>query len=160
MKYPKSAGRTRVLLVNSDELVQKSLYEMLCRSGYEADMAASCREAIARLDEKPFHVILMDINKADDSKALWEIKEKAHPAAVIVLTSYGNVEMAVESIKMGAFDYLVRPIRDRKMISAIERATAGMPALKDVKPLSKCASCEKYKFHGMICLSALRASSA
>jgi len=117
--------KKRILLANSDRLTQKSLYEMLCRNGYKVDIAGSVKEALSSLEENSYKVILTDINKIEGIELLKKVKEKAYPSRVIILTSYGNIEAAVDSIKMGAFDYLVRPVEDKKIISAIERALSS-----------------------------------
>jgi DNA-binding NtrC family response regulator len=121
-------NKSQILLVKFDKLVQKSLYEMLCRCGHNVDIAGTLDEAFALLNENLFHVILTDINGADDTDILKTIKERAGNSEVIVLASYGNLEAAVNSIKMGAFDYLVRPVKDEKILSAIDRALAGKTA--------------------------------
>jgi len=110
------------LIVDEDNLTQKSLYELLCRSGYKVETAGSIKESLTYLEKDPYQVILTGINGADGNKLLKIIKEKSYPTEVIVLTSYGNIELAVESIKMGAFDYLVRPIENKRILSTIERA--------------------------------------
>lgn len=115
-------NKRRVLIADSDKLAQKSLYELLCRHGYKVAVADSAKEAILQLEENIYEVILADINNADGIGLLEKIKQKAYPSKVIILTSYGNIEAAVKTIKMGAFDYLVRPVEDDKIISSIERA--------------------------------------
>lgn len=118
-------NKKRILIADSDKLAQKSLYELLCRHGYKVAIADSAKEAILQLEENIYDVILADINNADGIGLLEKIKQKAYPSKVIILTSYGNIEAAVKTIKMGAFDYLVRPVEDDKIISSIERALSS-----------------------------------
>jgi DNA-binding NtrC family response regulator len=120
-------NKTRILVVDDDRLIQKSLYELLCRFGYKVKIAGSLDESRAYLDTGLYRVVLIGINGTDGIELLRVIKEKAYPAKVIVLTSYGNIEAAVKSMKMGAFDYLVRPVEDKKIISTIERALLKKP---------------------------------
>ncbi|MFH1594737.1 MAG: sigma-54 dependent transcriptional regulator [Candidatus Omnitrophota bacterium] len=117
-------NNSQILLVKFDSLVQKSLYEMLCRSNYKVNLADSVDDALVLLDSNLFHVVLIDINGTDNLDLLRVLKNKAENSEVIVLASYGNLEAAVNSIKLGAFDYLVRPVDDHKIIAAIERAVA------------------------------------
>ena len=128
VKYQQEVNRANVLVVNNDKLVQKSLYEMLCRHGYVVDACESVEDALAYLDEIPHRVVLTDTSKTGVD-LLKMVKSGDHPCQIIILTSYGNIESAVENIKIGAFDYLVRPIEDEKIIDAIERAFANMPIL-------------------------------
>lgn len=127
--------KRRILIADSDELARKSLYELLCRHEYKVDIAGSLKEALAYLDEKPYRAILTDINKRDGVELLKRVKERAYRSQVIILTSYGNIEEGVNSIKMGAFDYLVRPVEDRKIISSVERALSS-PLPIEAKPIS------------------------
>lgn len=126
MKYQQAVNRANVLIVNDDRLVQKSLYEMLCSNSYSVDVSVNVVEALTYLDEDPRRVVLIDTSEVGVD-FLKIVKAKGHPCQIIVLTTYGDVESAVESIKKGAFDYLLRPIEDKKIIAAVERAFANMP---------------------------------
>lgn len=128
-------NKKRILLADSDKLTQKSLYELLCRHEYRVDIAGTIKEALTHLEEKAYHVVLTDINKPAGVELLNNIKERAYQSKIIILTSYGNIEVAVNSIKMGAFDYLVRPVEDNKIISCIERAISS-PISIAAKPVS------------------------
>lgn len=115
----------QVLLVNFNKLVQKSLYEMLCRSGHKVEIANSVNEVFALLDENLHHIILMDLKEDQDVEHLKTIKEKTNSSDVIAVAPYGNSEIAVNSIQNGAFDFLVRPVKDGEILSTIKRALAG-----------------------------------
>lgn len=115
---------SQILLLNFEKLVQKSLYEMLCRSGYKVDIADSLDEAFALMNDNLFCIVLTDVKNAEDVELLKTIKEKAKNVEIIVIASYGKLEVAVESIKMGAYDYLVRPVEDEKITSAIDKILA------------------------------------
>lgn len=121
-------NNVRILILNDDELTCKSLYEFLCRHGYAVDICASERDAVAHLEKVTCHIVLAETKNIDFIKTIR--KKLSYSPEVIMLTSYGNVEAAVNSIKVGAFDYLVRPIDDKKILFAIERALASMPAIE------------------------------
>ncbi len=141
---------SQILLLNFEKLVQKSLYEMLCRAGHKVDIANSLDEFFALIDEKLFHIVLTDLKGPGDIESLKTIKEKTINAEIIILTSYGNLENAVNCIKIGAFDYLVRPIKDKKILSTIERALADKILAKKKPALLKRFSNKKDTFHGLI----------
>jgi len=126
----------RILIANGDKLSQKSLYEMLCRNGYGVDITRSLTEALARLNEAAYNAVIMDIHEVDNAEFLETVNKISSRSPIVVLTSYGNVEFAVSSIKMGAFDYLVKPVEDKKIISSIERAMAS-PAVSIDKGIFK-----------------------
>ncbi len=150
MKFRKSTGRARILLINDDELIQRSLYELLCRFGHKVDIVSSIDDAFTHLDEKFFHIILAEINNSDNVETLKRVKEKAVFSEIVVLASYGDLEIAVNSIKMGAFDYLVRPVEDEKIVSTIERALANMPYKRLKGHTIKRRSKREDLFHGII----------
>lgn len=150
MKFLETINRSRILLVNEDRLTQKSLYELLCRHGHKVDIANSTEEAVALLNEKSFHIVLVDLNGSEGFGTLKTIRERGNSSEIIILASYGNLEAAVQSIKMGAFDYLVRPVEDRKIISAIERALANKPFEKEKKILIKKPLKKEQPFFDMV----------
>ncbi len=150
MKYPEKPNKARVLILNNDRLSQKSLYELLSRSGYKADIADSIKQSLLYLDENMYQLVLADIDGTSGLELLKIIKEKAYPAEVIVLSSYGKLDDAVSSIKIGASDYLIKPIEDEKIISAIEKALADKP-LAETKPLLiKKVNDKESTFHGLV----------
>jgi len=145
----KVTDNTRVLIVDKDQLTQKSLYELLSRSGYTVEIATSKEEALDLLDRKSFPVILLSIDNGD-FKILSAIKKKTSDSEVIVLASYGDLAFAVESIKKGAFDYLLRPVEDRKILLTIEKALANKPAVcRSSVSLSEVYD-EKVPYHGIV----------
>ncbi len=128
MKSRQAANSPTVLVLNDDRLVRKSLYEMLCRRGYSVDVSSSLDEALAHIDENPRRVVLAD-NSRTGIELLKAVKEKETPSPIIILTSDTTIESAVECKKTGAFDYLVRPVEDAKVISAIEKAFESVHAI-------------------------------
>lgn len=143
-------NKTRLLLVSDDRLTQKSLYELLCRWGCKVEIAGSLQESLTYLDAHLYRIVLADINAIDSIKLLRIIKEKSYPAEVIFLTPYGNIEAAVESIKLGAFDYLVRPIEDKKILSTIKRVLAGKHSTEAKPVLAKRFSDKDNTYYGLV----------
>ncbi len=148
----KSQKRDRfgVLLISHDSLIQKSLYEMLCRSGYKVDVAESEEKALTCLNETSYHIILTDIDGSCNVEILKTIKKQAVNSEVIVLASYGNLEVAVKSIKVGAFDCLVKPIEDKKILASIKRALANKPLEKAQNIVLKKVSPKENAFHDIV----------
>jgi len=140
----------RILILNSDKLSQKSLYELLSRSGYTVDLTDSIDQAIACLEEKLYNLVLADIDATEGIELLKIIKSQSYPAEVLVLTSYGNIDNALVSLEMGAFAYLVKPIEDAKVFSAIEKALANrLPAENAPAAIQKITSREE-TFYGLV----------
>lgn len=149
MKYRQTVDNANVLVLSEDRPAQKSLYEMLCRNGYVVNVADAVEGALTYLEKNSRQIILTDIYEAA-IELLKIIKKNNLPTPIIILTSYGNIEYAVESIKMGAFDYLVRPVEDEKIISAIERAQTGIPPSTKECALVKNPPKEENAFYGLV----------
>jgi two-component system response regulator HydG len=111
--------------------------EYLRDLGHRTETSRSCEEAILRIREYPFDVIICDVNLGEkDGFHLLEWAAKNAPdTAVIMLTGYGTIESAVEAIRMGAFEYLTKPVIDQELQLAIERALAQRQIVKENKNL-------------------------
>ena len=142
--------KKRILIVSGDKLTQRSLYELLCRKEYRVDIADSLNEALSHIKESLYQVVLADINKTSGIELLRNLKKITLPPKVIILTSYGNTETAVESVKMGAFGYLVKPAEDEMILSAIAKAITG-PTHTDLDqiPIKKISK-RNTTFHGLV----------
>jgi len=146
---------SQVLLVNFDALVEKSLYELLCRHGHKVNIAGSMDEVVNYLDTDIAHVILTDIKSPSDIKTLKAIKENTDNCEIVALASYGDFEAAVDSIKMGAFDYLPRPVKDEKILETIKHAIGcGLQNIKTQKKrktiFSKKSKTRDDDFYGLV----------
>jgi len=113
-----------LLLVDDDRHVLASMAEWLREQGYQLDTASNCAEAARAVDAKLYDVVLADIRLGDgDGFEILTHCRRRHPGtSVIMITGYGTVESAVEAIRMGAFDFLTKPLIDEELEMAIERA--------------------------------------
>ena len=112
-----------ILVVDDEEIARKNLAHILNKEGYRAETAANGAEALARIQSKPFDLVLTDLKmeKADGMEVL-EATKKAYPdMAVILITGYATVETAVESLKKGANDYIAKPFQ----LDEVRRAVHG-----------------------------------
>ncbi len=113
----------RLLVVDDELIVRDSLKEWLQDAGFTVDMAGSGEEALARLAQTPFDVMLLDIKMPgmDGVEVLRRAKE-AHPdLTVIMITAYATVDTAVEAMKIGAQDYLIKPFDPEKLAPMVEK---------------------------------------
>lgn len=111
----------RVLVVDDEEGIRKSLRMILSYEGYEVFEAITAEEALNLLEEVPgIDVILLDVKLPGLSglDLLAEIKKKPLAPEVIMISGHGTIQTAVESTKLGAFDFLEKPLeRDRVLLS-------------------------------------------
>jgi len=113
-----------ILVVDDDMAHRTMLRTLLSGWGYVVEEADDGGTAIARIHEKPFDLILMDVRmvKVSGLEALAEIKAFNPAVPVITMTAYSSVETAVEALKKGAYDYLTKPLDFNELRLTIERA--------------------------------------
>ena len=116
--------RGTLLLVDDDRHLLASMADWLRSLGYQTDTASNLAEAAAAVDRKTYDLVLVDIRLGEDDgfDVLAYCRQKQPAAAVIMITGYGTVESAVEAIRLGAFDFLTKPLIDEELQVAIERA--------------------------------------
>ncbi len=113
-----------ILVIDDDKIILDSLCEFLSLEGFEAAGAETFKSALARLEEDSYCLVITDVNLPDgDGLELLHTIRKNYPqTVVIVITGYGTIESAVQAIKLGAYDYLTKPIVDDELRLAVERA--------------------------------------
>lgn len=117
-------SKGHLLVVDDDRIILSSLGEFLRLEGYEVSLASRYEEAVAALDGKAVDVLISDVSMPGaDGLALLKLCKNRYPdVAVVMITGYGTIESAVESIKLGAYDYLTKPIIDDEIKLVVERA--------------------------------------
>jgi DNA-binding NtrC family response regulator len=115
--------RRTVLIVDDDKNTREGLKRAL-QGLYEVVLADSAEKALPLLDERTVDIVLSDIRMSgmDGMTLLPRITARSNPPIVIMLTAYGNVETAVEAIKLGAYDFLTKPVNLDHLDLLIKRA--------------------------------------
>ena len=113
-----------VLIVDDEFSVRDSLYEWFRKDGYHAGSAENAREALARIQERRWDVVLLDIKMPgmDGLELQRRLKEVDPDLVVIMITAYASVETAVSALKHGAFDYITKPIDPDELSHLVRRA--------------------------------------
>ncbi|MEJ2407115.1 MAG: sigma-54 dependent transcriptional regulator [Candidatus Thiodiazotropha sp.] len=115
------------ILVVDDEAKMRRILEMSLRSlGHDVEQAGDGIEALAAIESTPFDLVLTDLRmpRMDGIELLRELRERGEEVPVIVLTAYGTIETAVEAMKCGAADYIIRPFEMETVELAVARALA------------------------------------
>jgi two-component system response regulator AtoC len=115
------------ILVVDDEMKMRRLLEMSLKNlGHDVVQAGDGIEALARFDEAPFDLVMTDLKmpRMDGLQLLRKLRERGEEVPVIVLTAYGTIETAVEAMKLGAADYIIRPFEMETVELAVARALA------------------------------------
>jgi DNA-binding NtrC family response regulator len=113
-----------ILVIDDDRIILDSLCEFLRVEGFEAVGAETFKGALAKLAEEDYCLVITDVNLPDGNGLdLLHTIHRDYPQTVtIVITGYGTIESAVQAIKLGAYDYLTKPIVDDDLRLAVERA--------------------------------------
>jgi two-component system response regulator AtoC len=114
----------RVLVVDDEENIRLVLRTLLKKHGYEVEVAEEGVGALTALDSFDPDVILTDVRmpKMGGLDLLAALREKKHPATVIVMSAYGNVDLAIEAMKAGAYDYVSKPFKPDEIVLALRKA--------------------------------------
>jgi two-component system response regulator AtoC len=114
----------RVLVVDDEENIRLVLRTLLRKHGYEVETADSGESALALVDTFGPDVILTDVRmpKMGGLDLLATLKAKQHAATVIVMSAYGNVDLALEAMKAGAYDYVGKPFKPDEIVLALRKA--------------------------------------
>ena len=120
----------RILIVDDELIIRDSLKEWLEIEGFTVDMAASGQEALDHLSQQPYQLMLLDLKMPgmDGVEVLQKTREEYADLSVIIMTAYATVETAVEAMKIGALDYLVKPFDPETLIPMVERLYQEMAA--------------------------------
>ncbi|MCK6456430.1 MAG: sigma-54 dependent transcriptional regulator [Phycisphaerae bacterium] len=129
----------RILLVDDDKIILSSLGEFLRLEGYTVDTADSVAAAAAALGQRPYALLLTDINmpKSTGFELLQLVRQRFAETVCIVITGYGTIESAVEAIKLGAYDYLTKPIDDDDLRLVVQRAMQQQALLRENRSLKQ-----------------------
>ena len=116
-------GNTKILIVDDELIMRESLAGWLERDGHEITTAPSGEEALEILKEARFDILLVDIKMEGISglEVLKHVKENDPDVAVVMITAYGSISTAIEAMKNGAYDYLLKPFDPNELGILIEK---------------------------------------
>ena len=114
----------RVLVVDDEENVRLVLRTLLKKHGYEVEVADGGEAALLSLDSFDPDVILTDVRmpRMGGLDLLAALAAKQHPATVIVMSAFGSVDLAIEAMKAGAYDYVSKPFKPDEVVLALRKA--------------------------------------
>lgn len=125
--------KEEILVVDDDPQMLIAVNEALRCRGYSVTMAASGMEALCRLKEKHHKVVITDMRMPEVSglDLLKKVRSMAPQTPVILLTAYGTIQNAVDAMRLGAFDYLLKPFSVESLESVVRRALMSSPAKEE-----------------------------
>lgn len=117
----------KILLVEDDRALREALEDTLALSGYACVAVADAKQALAALNEQVFSLMLSDINMPgmDGQDLLKEVSERVPGMPVVLMTAYGDVQGAVQAMREGAVDYLLKPFTAKALEQVLQRYAVG-----------------------------------
>jgi two-component system, NtrC family, nitrogen regulation response regulator NtrX len=117
-------SRSYLLVVDDEAGIRESLTSILKDEGYQVDAVASGEEALARANSGDFDVVLLDVwlPGIDGLQTLSRIQAMQRPPAVIMISGHGTIETAVRATKLGAFDFIEKPLSLEKIVVLVRNA--------------------------------------
>ena len=119
-----------ILIVDDNSDIRNILNELLIDAGYKTRIAANYNQALKEIDNKIPDVAILDVklDKGDNDgiELLSHIKSKNKDVPVIIITGHANIEMAVNSLKHGAFEFVEKPFDQARLLNFVSRAVENL----------------------------------
>ncbi|MCX5909199.1 MAG: response regulator, partial [Deltaproteobacteria bacterium] len=114
----------KILLIDDSPEILNNLSEFLKDEGFDIDKAANGETGISMIERKFYDVVLTDLMMHDtDGMAVLKYVAQSSPDSIcMILTGYGTIKNAVEAVKMGAYDYLTKPVKLDEIFLTLKRA--------------------------------------
>ena len=129
----------RILIIDDERKVAQSIEQMLSFEGFLAEVATNLREAEALLHKSLYDAAIIDLRMEEEKisgiEVLARCREIDPAMATLMLTAYGTVDTAAEAFKLGARDFLVKPIRREDLAAAVHRALDGSRLMREARTL-------------------------
>lgn len=132
--------RMKILIIDDERSIRSSLKEILCDEGYEAETAESGAAGLEMVDKEKFDIIFCDIKMPggmDGVEVLQKLKEIGSEAAVVMISGHADIQTAVDCIKLGAFDFITKPLDLNRILITIKNAADRTTIVSENKRLKK-----------------------
>ncbi len=113
-----------ILIVDDESGIRESLGALLRDEGYDVEAVASGEECLERLDSATFDLVLLDVwlPKMDGLETLERMQAQDDAPIVVMISGHGNIETAVRATKLGAFDFIEKPLSLEKVMLVVRNA--------------------------------------
>src|SRR5262245_27652422 len=114
----------RILLVDDEAGIRSTLTKVLADEGYEVEAVGTGEKALDRLKDDGFHLVLLDVwlPKKDGLTVLQDLRASGNEVPVVVISGHANIDMAVKATRLGAFDFIEKPLSLEKVTLAVRNA--------------------------------------
>jgi CheY-like chemotaxis protein len=123
-----AAAKLQVMILDDEPIVGKRLKPTLTKAGFEVEFFESPNEALSRLAEKEFDIVVTDLRmeEVDGIHVLEHIMERCKNTRVILITGYATVEVAREALVKGAFDFIAKPFKPKELTAVVNKAALSL----------------------------------
>jgi DNA-binding NtrC family response regulator len=134
-----NSKQASILLVDDDRHILESMSQWLGELGYSVDTAASCEEALRKVNKNQYQLGIVDVRLPDGDgfDILRHCREHAKQMTTILVTGYGSVDVGIEALREGAFDLLTKPLIDQELEMAIDRALSQRQVVEENRKLKE-----------------------
>ncbi len=141
----------KILVVDDDKGIQFFLGEALSKKGYQVDSAASAEDAISKAGQTPFTLVLLDVKLPGMSgiDAIKKLHQISPLSPIIIMTAFGNRDLAIRATQEGAYDFLTKPVKLDELFIILKRALEKRRLKLEISRLEKSVR-KKYEFENII----------
>ena len=130
---------TEILIIDDNPDIRNILNDLISDAGYKTRVAANYNQALTEIDKKLPDVAIIDVklDKGDNDgiELLSHIKKKNKDIPVIIISGHANIEMAIKSLKSGAFEFIQKPFDQERLINFVNRAVENYNLINENKNL-------------------------
>ncbi len=143
--------RRKILIIDDEENMRHVLKAMLAKEGYDVHLAADGEDALAVLEQQAFDTILCDLRmpRMDGIEFLKNVSGRKISSTIITMSAYGTIDLAIETMKLGAYDYISKPFKPAEIFLALKKAEEREQLKKENITLRKEVE-EKHSFKNLI----------
>jgi len=141
----------RVLVVDDEENIRNLLSQILRQEGFEVETASDGATGLRKASSGEFDLVLLDVRipEKDGMEVLREIRREDPGAVVMIVTGYATLEMAVEAMRHGAFDYISKPFKKDELVVKVRRALEHEQLREENRKLHEELRA-RFKFEGIV----------
>jgi two-component system response regulator AtoC len=146
-----SMQQRRILIVEDKEQERQLLKQFLDNPGLIVDTVGEGMEALERLDSRSYSMVITDLKmpRFSGMQLIEEVQKRGIPVTVIVTTGFGGIEEAVQAMRLGAYEFLTKPIDVERLRLVVQRALRERALLDEVAALRQQMR-DKYSFHNIL----------
>jgi two-component system, NtrC family, response regulator AtoC len=113
-----------ILVIDDEDNMRHMLSKMLQRAGYQVETASDGEDGLSRLERQPFDFVLCDIKmpKMDGMEFLTQCRSTTVRTTIIMMSAYGTIDLAVQAMQLGAYDFITKPFKSDEVLLAVRKA--------------------------------------